>query len=268
MKKLLSILLLLFCTTLIAAPSKKLWNDWLPYQANSDKTINHQQYQAFLNKYVYKSKQGVNYVRYSKVNADDKVSLETYLKTMSQVPIAKYNRNEQLAYWINVYNALTIDTVLKHYPVKSIRDIKLGGWFSSGPWDAKLITIDDKKVSLNDIEHRIIRPIWNDPRTHYALNCASYSCPNLQKQVYTGKTIDAMLISDAQQYINSKRGVDIENNKLYVSSIYDWYQVDFGGNAQSVIQHLQQYASPKLKQQLQQYNDISGYRYNWQLNGN
>lgn len=268
MKKLLSVLLMLLCTSLIAAPSKKLWDVWSPYQASSNKTIDHEQYQDFLNKYVYKTKTGVNYVRYSKVTKTDKTALEAYLKTMSQIPIAKYSRTEQLAYWINIYNALTIDTVLKHYPVKSIRDIKLGGWFSAGPWDAKLISIDDKQVSLNDIEHRIIRPIWNDPRTHYALNCASYSCPNLQQKAYAGKTINAMLTSDAKQYINSKRGVDIENGKLYVSSIYDWYQVDFGGNAPSVIKHLQQYASPKLKQQLQQYHDISGYRYNWQLNGN
>lgn len=267
MKKYLCLFILLFSSIVIAAPSKKLWNVWLPYQANSTKTIDHHLYQDFLNKYVDTNQNGVNLVRYSKVTAKDRASLEKYLAQMGQVPIADYNRNVQLAYWINVYNALTIDTVLQHYPVKSIRDIKLGGFFSSGPWEAKLITIDNRAVSLNDIEHRIIRPIWNDPRTHYALNCASYSCPNLQKQAYTGATVKKMLTSDAKAYINSKRGVYIENNKLYVSSIYDWYQEDFGGNQKSVIKHLEKYASPSLKQQLQQYSKITGYRYNWQLNG-
>ncbi|PIQ43194.1 MAG: Ser/Thr protein kinase [Gammaproteobacteria bacterium CG11_big_fil_rev_8_21_14_0_20_46_22] len=251
-----------------AAPSKQLWPRWQANTPHSTKIINHASFQHFLNHYVYTTKTGVNFVRYAKVTAQDKTQLKTYLKQLSQIPIAQYNRSVQLAYWINLYNALTIETVLQHYPVKSIRDIKLGSWFSSAPWDAKLITVEGVPVSLNDIEHRIIRPIWNDPRTHYALNCASYSCPNLQKQVYTGKTVNTMLTQDAKEYINSPRAVSIKNNKLIVSSIYDWYQIDFGGNEQAVIQHLKKYARPALRQQLNHFRSISAYHYDWRLNGN
>jgi hypothetical protein len=169
--------------------------------------------------------------------------------------------------WGALYNALTIVTVLQHYPVKSIRHIKLGGWFSSGVWDAKLIKVGGVPVSLNDIEHRIIRPIWNDSRIHYALSCASYSSPNLQRKVYTGKTVNTALTQGAKEYINSPRAVSIQNNKLIVSSIYDWYQVDFGGNEQTVIQHLKKYAKPALKKQLNHFNSISAYHYDWRLNG-
>lgn len=263
--------LILLTSISFAAPSKQLWPRWQAYTADSSKTINHQPFQKFLTHNVYKSAPGINLVHYSQVTPQDKTRLKAYLNQLSHVPISQYNRNEQLAYWINLYNALTIETVLQHYPVKSIRDIKLGGWlaslFSSGPWDAKLIKIDGVPVSLNDIEHRIIRPIWNDPRTHYALNCASYSCPNLQKQPYTGKTVNRMLTQAAKEYINSPRGVLIKGNKLIVSSIFDWYQEDFGKDQQTVIDHLKRYAKSQLRQQLNQFHSISAYRYDWRLNG-
>jgi hypothetical protein len=251
-----------------AAPSKQLWPRWQANTPNSTKTVNHKRFQQFLNRYVYTTKSGVNFVRYSQVTTQDREQLKTYLKQLSELPVAQYNRSVQLAYWINLYNALTVETVLQHYPVKSIRDIKLGGWFESGPWDAKLIKVDGIPLSLNDIEHRIIRPIWNDPRTHYALNCASYSCPNLQKQVYTGKTINTMLAQAAKAYINNPRSVLIKNNMLIVSSIYDWYQADFGGSEQAVIRHVMQYAKPVLKRQLSTFHVISDYHYDWRLNGN
>ena len=261
------ILLLCSVTTMIfAAPAKSLWPRWQAYQANSTKVINHQRFQDFLNRYVVTSSAGVNLVSYAKVTPGDKAQLKAYLQQLAQIPIKQYNRNEQLAYWINLYNALTLQTVLQHYPVKSIRDIKLGGWFSTGPWDAKLIKVDNVPLSLNDIEHRIIRPIWNDPRTHYALNCASYSCPNLQKQVYTGKMLKHMLTQAAKEYVNNPRGVLIKNKQLIVSSIYNWYQSDFGSNEQDVINHLKYYAKPALRQQLSQFHSISSYEYNWQLN--
>lgn len=260
-------LLLSLSTLVLAAPSKKLWSRWLPYNAQSTQTINHQAYQNFLNRYIVQSATGVNLVKYSKVSRKDKQRLNNYLNGLSKIKIKQYNRRVQLAYWINLYNALTIKTVLQHYPVKSIRNIKLGGWFSSGPWDAKLIKVDGVPLSLNDIEHRIIRPIWNDPRTHYALNCASYSCPNLQKKVYTGKNVNRMLNKAAREYINSPRGVSIKNNRLVVSSIYDWYQDDFGPNQQAVIAHLKKYAKRPLLKKLTRFNKINAYDYNWQLNG-
>ena len=250
-----------------AAPSKNLWPRWQVTDPVSTKTINHNAWGQFLSKYVRTNAQGLNLVAYNKVTARDKQNLQQYITYLQSIPIDNYSRPVQEAYWINLYNAETVNLVLQHYPVKSILDINISpGLFKKGPWDAKVLTVEGQKLSLNDIEHRILRPIWNDPRLHYSVNCASISCPNLQKQPFTGANINRQLNRAATQYINSPRGVDIKQGKLILSSIYDWYRPDFGGTTQDVIKHLKEYAKPALRQQLNGYNKISGYEYNWNLN--
>lgn len=261
------LILSLWLINVFAAPKKDLWSVWQTNNPNSKLTIDNHLYQDFLKKYVITDNNGVNLVKYSSVTAKDKASLENYLQYLATVKIDNYNRNEQLAYWANLYNALTIDTVLKHLPVTSILKIKLGGMFSVGPWDAKLITVESRELSLNDIEHRIIRPIWNDSRTHYILNCASFSCPNIQKTPFNGQTIDSLLDTAAVNYVNSPRGVLIENGKLTVSQIYEWYGSDFGSNDQQIIRQISKYAKPQLKAQLTKFTEINKYDYNWLLNG-
>jgi hypothetical protein len=157
--------------------------------------------------------------------------------------------------------------VLDHYPVESIRDIDISpGFFANGPWGKKLVHIEGETISLDDIEHRILRPIWKDPRIHYGVNCASIGCPNLQPQAYTAESTDALLDKGARDYINHSRGVLIASNKLIVSSIYDWFMEDFGGNDKGVIAHLQRYAEPSLREQLQRFSRISDHEYDWSLN--
>lgn len=258
--------LCLISTSVLAAPKKDLWPIWQANNPQSTNTIDNSKYQQFLTKYVVTNSNGINLVKYSQVTQADLQSLQNYIKYMSTIKILSYNRNEQLAYWVNLYNALTLDVVLEHMPVDSILKIKLGGIFSSGPWDAKLITIEGHMVSLNDIEHRIIRPIWHDERTHYILNCASLSCPNLQNIPFTGKTINQRLDAAASSYVNSSRGVQIINGKLVVSQIYDWYADDFGSNGQDVIASIRKFVATKLKLQLQKFNKIDSYTYNWSLN--
>ena len=122
---------------------------------------------------------------------------------MAAVRVSGLGRDEQCAYWINLYNALTLEVVLDHYPVDSIRDIDISpGLFSQGPWGKKLITVEGEQVSLNDIEHRILRPIWRDPRIHYAINCASLGCPNLQPRPFTGRTLDHALDLAAMRFVD------------------------------------------------------------------
>lgn len=266
-RKLLSFFCVLcFSVSACTAPEKDPWPRWQAYNPASQKSIDHSLWQHFLTRYVITNNQDVNLIKYSSVTAEDKKLLKQYLDKLSGTDIDNYNKSEQLAYWINLYNALTIYTVLTHYPVKSILKINISpGWFSFGPWGAKLINVEGVPLSLNDIEHRMIRPIWNDPRTHYALNCASYSCPNLQKIAYTGKNINLLLDTAAHEYINS-RGVIIKNEKITVSKIYVWYQSDFGGTEQGVIDHLIQYAVPNLKAQLKHFHKINGSYYDWKLN--
>jgi hypothetical protein len=184
------------------------------------------------------------------------------------LPISAYNGAEQKAYWINLYNALTVEVILSHYPVKSIRNIGISpGLFSRGPWDAKLATIEREKLSLNDIEHRILRPIWKDARVHYAVNCASLGCPNLQRMAYTGENTESLLEKGAGEYINHPRGLAIKNGKLQVSSIYDWFKDDFGAGRDRLLEHWLKYADGDLAGALKSYEGSLAYGYDWSLNG-
>jgi hypothetical protein len=187
---------------------------------------------------------------------------------MQAVAISNYNRNEQKAFWINVYNALTIDVVLSRFPVVSIRTINISPeLLSQGPWGAKLFIVEGEKLSLDDIEHRILRPIWKDNRVHYAVNAAALGSPNLQPLAFTGENTEALLEKGAREFINHPRGVDIQKNRLQVSSIYVWFQEDFGRDAEDLMEYWQQYANPKLTDALEKYNGGLTHDFDWRLNG-
>ncbi len=266
MKPLLLLLLnTLFISSLWAAPAKKLDEHWLPFSDEATLSVSHSKWQTILDNYLVSTPDEQTFFSYSLVSAEDYSLLRTYLNELTSIDPFKLTREQQKAYWINLYNAKTVDIILKNYPVKSIT--KLGkGFFSFGPWDEKVLTVNDKKLTLNDIEHRILRPIYNDARIHYAVNCASYSCPNLAAQAYTADNTESLLEKGAGQYINHPRGVTITNKGLQLSTIYSWYQVDFGNNEKSLIDHLKRYAKPKLKEQLEQFTGKITYEYNWNLN--
>ncbi|MGM0416172.1 MAG: DUF547 domain-containing protein, partial [Thermodesulfobacteriota bacterium] len=210
---------------------------------------------------------GINRVRYAAVTSEDKKKLQKYLDTLQDISVSRLQRPEQKAYWINLYNALTVNVILEHYPVESIRDIDISpGWFSNGPWDAKLLHIEGKDLSLNDIEHRILRPIWQDNRIHYAVNCGSLSCPNLLKDPFTAENTQVLLEYNAKAYINHPRGMRIKDDEVVISSIYDWFKVDFGGDEEGIRQHLIKYTEIEHREYLQSGNFSFSYTYDWSLN--
>lgn len=251
-----------------AAPRPDLWARWQVHDSANTRTIDHSAWGKFLRRYlVTDHPSGINRVRYGAVTKEDKEALQTYLGSLQGTAISTLNRKEQKAYWINLYNALTVKLILDHYPVKSIRDIDISpGWFNDGPWGAKLVSIEDEQLSLNDIEHRILRPIWEDNRVHYAVNCASLGCPNLQAQPFTVKTMEALLEKAAREYINHPRGMTVQGEKARLSSIYDWFQEDFGGSEDGVRLHLLKYAGPVRAQYLKSGNVDFFYAYDWNLN--
>ncbi len=251
----------------LAAPKSELWPRWAAHRANSVSVIDHALWNAFLNKHVVTGPNGVNRLPYGRIAAQDLRKLVAYIDHLSFIQIGNYNRSEQLAYWINLYNALTVQLILRRYPVKSILDLNISpGWLSVGPWGKKLLRIEGEEISLDDIEHRILRPIWRDNRVHYGVNCASIGCPNVAKTAYTGATVNTALTRAARSYINGGRGVNFDDGELYVSSIYKWFVADFGGNAAGVIAHLKKYAAPALAAKLKNARNISGYQYDWSLN--
>ena len=250
------------------APSADLWPRWEAHSQESIQVVDHLQWDILLKKYlVTNHPSGINRFRYTDVTLDDKKSLNTYLQQLQKVKISSLNKDEQKAYWVNLYNSLTVKVILDHYPVKSIMDIDISpGLFSNGPWDAKLLQIEEEEMSLNDIEHRILRPIFKDNRLHYALNCASLGCPNLQPVAFTSNNTEELLETSSKEYINSPRGAQFIKDKLQVSSIYKWFQADFGGSEEGVINHLQEYATDNLADTLKTYKKGLRFDYDWGLN--
>ena len=264
---LLSLCALLISVSASAAPKSELWPRWNLHDAASTRVLNHTPWQDFLTRYVVLGADGITRVRYSEVAFEDKGLLRVYLDQLQRTPVSKLRRDEQRAYWINLYNAQTVKLVLDRYPLQSILDIQISpGFFAKGPWGARLLKVEDETLSLDDIEHRILRPIWNDPRTHYALNCASLGCPNLATQAYTVGNMESLLDAGARAYINHARGARVEGGHLIVSSIYDWFETDFGGNAAGVIAHLRAFAAPPLATNLQGIAKIKDHVYDWSLN--
>lgn len=251
----------------IAAPSADLWDYWSAHDPQSQTTVDHALWQDFLTRYVMPSRDGIHRVAYGAVQQRDRDALRRYIGDMAMVRATMLPRAEQFAYWVNLYNALTVDVVLDHYPVESIRDIDISpGLFADGPWGKALLEIEGKAVSLDDIEHRILRPIWQDPRIHYAVNCASIGCPNLAVTAYTAANTERLLTEGAEAYVNHDRGHRIENGRLRVSSIYEWFDEDFGGNDAGVIAHLKQHAKGPRRQALDSKTRVAGHFYDWSLN--
>jgi hypothetical protein len=269
MKFLPALLILLLATAAQAAPKADLWPVWQVNNPASTQIVDHGVWDHFLQTYLRTNEpDGINRVAYAQVPAAEQTALADDIKRLEAVHIDDYAPAEQRAYWMDLYNEETVLLILQHMPVKSILDIDLGGGglFSRGPWDAKLLTIEGRPVSLNDIEHRIIRPIWPSPLNHYGLNCASLGCPNLMPQAFTAANFLQLLQDNARAYINNPAHVAVTADGLSVSNIYIWYQSDFGGTEQGVIDHLMQYAAPALKQQLAGIHTISSHHYDWDLN--
>lgn len=240
---------------------------WQSSVSNNTQDIDHSDWQQILDGYLISDHiSGVYRFDYARVSADDKQLLDSYLQDLQQLDPRGYSRNTQKAYWINLYNALTVRLILDHYPVDSITTLG-ESIVSFGPWDDPVAQIQGQALSLNDIEHRILRPLWQDNRIHYAVNCASIGCPNLSAQVFTASNLDSLLDHAARAYVNHPRGVNIENGRLTVSSIYHWYREDFGDTDAALLAHLQQYAHAPLRQQLERYRDGIDHDYDWSLNG-
>ena len=251
----------------MAAFSKSIWSKWVKHNPCSQEIISHQEWQNFLRKHVVTNSEGIHLIDYPNLSKKDFNTVSEYISRLSHISIESYNRNEQLAYWINLYNALTVQLIIENYPIDSIQQINISpGLFSIGPWGAPIVNIATIPLSLDDIHNRIIRPIWNDPRTHYAINDATIGGANISNQAFDGKHIDQQLTKASFDYINSLRGVQLIEGKLILSKIYEWYVDDFGENDMDIIHHLMIYANEPLRKDLEHMTSINSYIYNWHLN--
>ncbi len=249
------------------APDADPWPGWEAHNSQSTDVIDVSVWNEILTTYVSQDGDGLNRFAYGAVSDADHQKLKQFIVDQTALPISTYARPAQKAYWINLYNAVTVDVVLDAYPVESIRDIDISpGLFSDGPWGKDLVAVEGVDLTLNDIEHRILRPIWQDARIHYAVNCASIGCPNLQTEAFTAENVGALLEAGAQAYVNSPRGVSIANGKVTISSIYDWFFEDFGTSEDDVLDHLIGYADEELASQLRSIGKLDDTAYDWTLN--
>ncbi len=249
-----------------AAPRAELWPRWQAHNPGSQQRVDHGSWAAFLARYLLRGTDGINRLDY-RAAMTARAGLHGYMQELQAVPVGRLGRAQQFAFWVNLYNALTVATVLDHYPVATIRDIDISsGLFSNGPWGASLVEVERVPLTLDDIEHRILRPIWRDARIHYAVNCAALGCPNLHHEPFDAARLEDQLEAAARAFVNHPRAARIEGGKLYVSSIYDWYRSDFGGSETGVIAHLKRYAAPDLARQLDEIEEIEDSSYDWALN--
>lgn len=250
-----------------AAPKAELWAYWQTSNEENAAQVDHSPWQQLLDRYlVANHPSGITRFNYAAVSKSDLTLLADYLQQLQAIDPRRYAKAEQFAYWTNLYNALTVQRVLHAYPVDSILKVE-GGIFRRGPWHKKHLQIANQRLSLNDIEHRILRPIWQDSRIHYAVNCASLGCPNLQPQVYRAEQIEQQLDQAAKDYLQHDRGVSLlTNGQLRLSKIFTWYQEDFGGSDEKLLETLLPYLSPKQQREVENYSGPIQYHYDWDLN--
>jgi len=218
-------------------------------KVTADAQPDHKALDSFLKKYVSASGD----VDYKSIKAN-KSELDAITKTFSATSVAtSWSKNDQLAFWINAYNAFTIDLIVNNYPLKSIQGLDGGK-----PWDVKRITIGGKKYSLNNIENDIIRPQFKDARIHFAVNCAAKSCPPILNGAFFGKTLDAQLDEVTKKFINNTKYQNITASSMTLSKIFDWYAKDFG----EMITFINKYSNVKVNKN----SKIVFKDYDWALN--
>lgn len=249
------------------APKPEAWALWDANDPNSEAEPDYAFLDGLLAGHLALDAGGTARFDYAAVSAPDRAGLKEFLNGLAAVPVSQRNREVQYAYWCNLYNALTLDVMLDHWPVDSIKDIKISpGFFGFGPWGAELTAVEGEALTLNDIEHRILRPGWGEPRTHYAVNCASVGCPNLKATAWRAASVAQDLEIAARDFINSPRGVRIQDGKVTVSKIYAWFREDFGDSEQGVLEHLLQYAEPELARELAAIGTLHESAYDWTTN--
>ncbi len=238
---------------------------WAQSVETDTTTIDHQLWQQVLDDYLVVSPDGVNKVDYEGIQLESDSALDQYIKYLSGFDPRSLRAAEQMSFWINLYNALTVQLVAKHYPVESIREIG-GSLLSRGPWDDEAIVLAGKSLTLNDIEHRILRPNFRDYRIHFAVNCASIGCPNLMPMVFSPENMEDILQRATKDFLKHPRGIRIENSVAVLSSIFQWYQEDFGEDESEMLSTLAKYLdSPAILLSINT-SDIE-YEYDWRVNG-
>ena len=225
--------------------------------------FDHSKFDQVLKKYV--DDKGL--VDYNSIAKDKGFS--EYMQSLQTAEVEGLSRDGQLAFWINAYNAVTIDKVIKTKPKKSVRETFVPGvWTGTKFFTSRKHIVAGKRLSQDDIEHEILRKQFNDPRIHFAIICASMGCPQLPRIAYTEENVQTRLEEETRKYLNSPRGtrIDRAENTLHVSKLFDWFGSDFINKSGSVLAFMQPYLDEEVRAFLERNPMISYLEYDWALN--
>jgi hypothetical protein len=225
----------------------------------------HNRYDVLLRKYVVGL--GVDYSGWV-ANGEDVSALRQYVTDLTALDPGTWTTDEQLAYWLNLYNAVTVRLILDNYPLESIKD--LGGFLKKSPWERELVSVAGRDLSLNDIENEIIRPTFQDPRIHFALNCASVGCPPLKAGAYFPATLSEQLDAVCRRALNEDQWVRVENDQVFLTKIFEWYADDFKQDGGSVLGFISGYRDTDLVEGqadlVEGQVEVKIMDYDWSLN--
>jgi len=233
------------------------------HQETYAETFDHSMFGQILKQYV--DHQGK--VDYNLISKDSR--FKEYIESLKLVKVEELSKNGQLALWLNAYNAVTIDKVIKWKPKKSVRETLIPGiWTSTKFFTTRDHVVAGRRLSQDDIENVILRKELNEPRIHFAIVCASSSCPPLARFAFSRENVQAKLEEKTRKYINSSRGtrIDYAENTLYLSKIFDWFSDDFKFKSDSVLGFIKPYLSKEAMSFLERDPKISYIHYDWALN--
>jgi hypothetical protein len=255
----------ILCLVLVASADRSAAVDIEPFAKHDPAavaTVDHGPWAEFLLRYLRIGPDGVHRIGYGRVTARDRALLDNYIDHLTALEFARLSRPEQIATWINLYNALVVRLVIEHYPIGRITDIEP----PSGPFGLPLVDLAGQRLSLRDIEERILLPLEHDPRILYALSCGAIGCPNLQVEPFRGRRLEQQLNAVAMAFINDPRCVRIEGDRLILSSLFRWQGAAFGVGDRAIIRHLMAFAEPELAMDLQRFERVTDYVFDWRLN--
>lgn len=208
---------------------------------------------------------GVTKVAYKGLDRPSREALSAYVAFLQTVPVGEFNRDEQLAFWLNLHNAATIEILVEEYPGRTLAPVRSLPKSAGGPFAEKRLTVAGVALSVEDIVQSVLRPNWKDPLYHYGLAYGAVGGPNLARKAFTGPEVHAQLEEQARSFVN-RGGADVRRGKLTVSSLYEWYRADFGADDAALIDHLRRFASDEMKQDLAGITSISKHDFDWALN--
>lgn len=227
--------------------------------ATNEQAPSHASWDTLLQQYV--SAEG--WVDYAGFQAAEK-QLDAYLAILSQTtPSEDWSEKEKLAYWINAYNAFTVKLIVDNYPVKSIRDLHPNAYIPlvNTVWHKKFFKLNGRPTNLDEIEHKILRKQFEEPRIHFAINCASVSCPVLRNEAYTVEKLETQLTDQARKFVNEDLRNKITKDHVQLSRIFQWFKGDFT-KEKNLIEFLNQYSEVEIDADA----EVDYLDYDWELN--